>query len=120
MTKEISPKDTFRLELDTLFPPVEDESRILIGCLRNDYSASTIARAVEDCNAHVLNLNVTGLSAEHSDFVVDLRVNHRNADAVTRSLARYGYNVLDARSSNEKDNERMRDRANELLRYISV
>lgn len=120
MTKEIATKDISTGVFDMLFPPTPDETRLLIGCRRSDYCASRIAQAVEDCNAQVLNLNVTALPSEIADLVVDLRVNHRNAEAISRSLSRYGYEVLQVDSSDEHENERMRSRANEVLRYLEV
>lgn len=119
MTKEIAPKDIFNVTIEQLFPPSADQSRLLVGCRREDYCASIIARAVEDCNAQVLNLNVTSHDLEQSEIVVDLRVNHRNTDAIARSLARYGYEVLEAKSA-DYDNDEMRRRANEVLRYLEI
>ncbi|MDE5745659.1 MAG: hypothetical protein K2H84_08415, partial [Paramuribaculum sp.] len=52
-----------------------------------------IARAVEDVDAHLLNLNVTSEVTPHGEVIVDLRVSHRNMTAVARSLERYGYEV---------------------------
>ena len=72
MTKELLAKDNrnsdFYTEYNTLFPAVGDECRMLIGCRRANYSASEIARAVEDCDAQLLNLNVTSLAAEEADL----------------------------------------------------
>lgn len=120
MTKDLTPKDLQSVQIAELFPPTTDESRILIGCKRRDYSASLISRAVEDCNAQVLNLNVTSLPSELFDLVIDLRVNHRNAEAISRSLERYGYDVVAAKSSSPIYDEQMRNRANEVLRYLEV
>ena len=93
---------------------------MLIGCRRANYSASEIARAVEDCDAQLLNLNVTSLAAEEADLVVALRVNHLNAGSIARSLDRYGYQVLDIASSSTLDDDRLRLRAAELLRYLEM
>lgn len=114
-----------------LYPPREDSTRLLVGCRRLDYSASRISTAVEDCNAHVLNLNVTALgepysTAEGTDMlVVDLRVDHRSPAAISRSLERYGYSVLMAQGpaadpSDEGRDDALRNRINELLRYIDT
>lgn len=112
-----------------LYPPRDDSSRLLVGCRRLDYSASRISTAVEDCNAHVVNLNVTDFGAGFDDdatadyLVVDLRVTHRSPTAVSRSLERYGYNVLMATSSGDEDDyqtDSLRSRINELLRYIDT
>lgn len=120
MTKEITPKDVPANDFHRLFPPLEDESTLVLGCMRGHYSASRIARAVEDCDAHLLNLNVTSTPSDLADIVVEIRVNHRNAEAISRSLERYGYDILEAKSNHAEDNERMRSRVNELLRYLEV
>ena len=78
--------------------PVNADAAVLtVTCEPGHYSASAIAHAVEDADAHLLNLNVT---ADRTDIpgapVIELRVSHRNTDAVARSLARYGYTVLSA------------------------
>lgn len=120
-------------ENDYLFPSVEDSSRLLVGCRREDYSASRIAHAVEDCNAHLLNLNVTSFGdktdysadapegADDAKFpvVFDIRVSHRNAASISRSLERYGYTVLEASGDDTRD-EVTTDRIEGLMRYLEV
>ncbi len=107
--------------LNRLFPKVEDASTIVITCDPSDYSASRIARAVEDCDAHLLNLNVTADNLSGNHFMtVELRVNHRNGASVARSLERYGYSVVSAESGDNPDNDTLRRRVNELLRYIDT
>ena len=120
-------------ENEQLFPPVAESSRLLVGCRREDYSASRIARAVEDCNAHLLNLNVTSFGekkdyddidvAENADakfpVVFDLRVNHRSAAGVSRSLERYGYTVLGTSSADAPD-DTTSSRIEELIRYLEI
>ncbi len=118
-------------EDDYLFPYVPDSSRLLVGCRREDYSASRIARAVEDCDAHLLNLNVTSFggpdgfaSDDMSDakfpVVFDLRVSHRSAAGITRSLERYGYTVIDTRSADDADSDATRWSLEHLFRYLEV
>lgn len=124
------PEELVFYEGGALYPPRDDSSRLLLGCRRLDYSASRISTAVEDCNAHVLNLNVTdmgdsGFSENGSDMlVVDLRVNHRSPAAVSRSLERYGYSVLMTKAPGGDDGDlggdSLRNRINELLRYIDT
>lgn len=80
------------------FPTVEEASRLSISCYRADYSASRIACAVEDCDAHLINLNVTDRLTPEGEIIIDLRINHRNASSVARSLERYGYTVIQTSS----------------------
>lgn len=122
MTKELLPKDTSGGEIARLFPPLPDESRLLVECKRGDYSASIITRAIEDCDAQVMNLNVTatGLDEDSGVTIVDVRVNCRSTDSICRSLARYGYEVIDTTVASDLDNERLRLRAAEILRYLEM
>ena len=102
------------------FPPVEESSRLLVGCNREDYSASRIARAVEDCDAHLLNLNVTSMGESALDDSGDLRVSNRNAAGIGRSLERYGYTVLGMRSADTVDADTARSRIDQLFRYLEI
>lgn len=107
--------------LERLFPPREEASRLLVSCLPSDYSASRLARAVEDADAHLLNLNVTS-DGERLDnrVVAELRVSHRSPLAVARSLERYGYEVLDVEHDALADDDLAAQRLNELLHYIDL
>lgn len=122
-------------ELDRLFPAFGDTSRFTISCHRADYSASRIARAVEDVNAHLLNLNVTeartaagvfdlddpmaGPAGESTVFV-DLRVNCADPSSVIRSLERYGFVLEDVADSSHDNLDAMRDHVKEILHILEM
>lgn len=110
--------------LQWLFPPSGDTSTIVIECYRGDYSASRIARAVEDANAHLLNLNVaagSGDPAEAGMATVELRVNLRNAMPAVRSLERYGFTVVSSRGADgDTVDDTLQRRVNELLRISTL
>ncbi len=105
-----------------------DWSVITVECAANQYSASMLSRAVEDCDAHVLNLNVISGVALGEPSVVELRVNHRNPELVARSLERYGYTVTAVSTSSpdaDPDDDSgpdavARRRVNELIRLLNV
>ena len=80
---------------------MEESSTLVLTCRRGDYSASRIARAVEDADAHLLNLNVTA-DSERSDSRIEaeLRISHSDPDADDDSL--------------------MRSRYDELMRYLQI
>lgn len=120
--KDLEPKDFKTCQIDELYPAPEGSSRLLIGCRRSDYSASRIARAVEDCDAHLLNLNTQTDPSGDFDLLVNLRINRRSGAAVARSLERYGYEVIGFETSDdtEADDSRLRERIDELLRYLDV
>ena len=74
-----------------MFPPNHESCWVKVLCGRTDYSASRLARAVEDCDAHLLNLNILATSPSADMVAVLLRVGMRHGQSVVRSLARYGY-----------------------------
>ncbi len=107
--------------LERLFPARDESSRLLVSCIPSDYSASRIARAVEDADAHLLNLNVTS-DGERLDnrVVAELRVSHRSPLAVARSLERYGYEVVDVEHESLADDDMANERLNELMHYLDI
>lgn len=106
--------------LARLFPPVSDSCRLVMTCRKDDYAASIVARAVEDCDAHLLNLNITSELTEEGHMVVELRVGMNNGESVARSLARYGYEVVKIEHDSMVDDDTMRRRIDELMHYIEL
>lgn len=106
--------------LEDFFPERPDSSRIMIGTSAADYSASRLARAVEDADAALLNLNITALHVEPWQVTVALRVSHRDPAAVCRSLERYGYHVISAESPLETPDDEISLRYHELMKYLSI
>lgn len=105
-------------ELFRLMPPNPDSGRLTVVCSASDYSASIIARAVEDANANLLNLNVTS-ETEGPRIVVDLRVSTRNVASVARSLMRHGYDVVAEYGADEFDDEQENPYA-ALIHYLEI
>lgn len=106
-------------ELRRLMPHAPDASRFTIVCSKDDYSARRIAHAIEDCGAHVLNLNVTADDAGENHVAVDVRVDRNDLSSIVRSLARYDYNVIGEHSTQLFTDDDRR-RVDELLRYLDV
>lgn len=113
-----SPIDRLKL----LLPALTDATELTIKCAPADFMASSIARAVEDADAHLINLNVT--SARHLDgsLLVHLRVNRLNHTAVARSLERYGFTVVNTGSDTASNpiDPTLADRANHLLHLLEL
>lgn len=111
-----------RLErLEALLDPDNGAAELLVAVDPGDYSASGIARAVEDCDSQLLALSVTPMRDALGRLVVMVRVDSAAGPAVSRSLERYGYETIHTRFPGD-DAARLRamDRANELLRYLTV
>lgn len=77
----------------------DDCSVITVECAPQDYSASLLAHAVEDSDAHLVDLIST--PGENGSVIVTLRVRHSDPTAAVRSLERYDFHVIDAHSSGD-------------------
>lgn len=116
---ELSPQE----RSEALMPPLQmqEASELLMSCRPVDYSASAIARAVEDCDAQLLGLNITAMRDASGNPVVALRVNVRDTSGVVRSLERYGYNtILTGSAPDSAMRRRAQDRARELIHYLEM
>lgn len=112
--------DLFFHSEERLFPPNPECCELSVACTRSDYSASRISRAVEDADAHLLNLNVTSETLPSGEIIVDLRVSHRDAGAVRRSLERYGYPAISIRSGYDLMEQEIAERIGELMAHIEI
>lgn len=77
----------------------DDCSVITLECAPEDYCASIIAHAVEDSDAHLVDL--FSVPGENGRVKVTLRVRHSDPTAAVRSLERYDFHVLEAHSSGD-------------------
>ena len=101
-------------------PIFADVAELTVSCPKADYSASAIARAVEDADAHLLSLNVEHQLDSDGMLRVDLRINHQHSRAVARSLERYGFNVVVTSDGDDADTALLRRRAAELLHILEL
>lgn len=110
--------DAHRL-LGNLVTPRDDASVITVECTPADYSASLIARSVEDVNVHLVDL-ISHPSEHEGTLLVTLRVRTLDPSPVMRSLERYGYTVLDAPRDDQRDALLLRERIAALNAFINV
>ncbi len=111
-----------------LMPPRTEASVITVVCHPRDFSASALARAVEDSNAHLLNLNVTGARRDDGLLTIELRTSLRHPEATIRSLSRYGFETIDSQSFPADDTPAdgkdfdgaLRNRAAELIHILNL
>lgn len=80
--------------LGRLIAPRDDSSVITVECEPDQYSASEIAHAVEDADAHLVDL--ISRPAEGNKIRVMLRIRALDAGGAIRSLERYGYQTVEA------------------------
>lgn len=107
-----------------LMPPREEASVLTVACRPENFCASELARAVEDSDAHLINMNVTERRLDDGRITVELRTNRRNCDLTARSLERYGYEVIsvDCGSDGESDflNSTLQLHVDELLHLLNL
>lgn len=98
-----------------------ESTDLLVACPAADYSAAAMARAAEDCDAHITYLHLLPQRSENGDLLTALRVNRVDGLAVARSLERYGYKVVSIRSSLACEGmESLSHRAREVMRYLEL
>lgn len=89
--------------LGRMIPARDDSSLITVECAPADYSASRLSHAVEDSDAHIVDL--WSAPAEHGKIRVTLRVRRSDPTATVHNLERYGYEVVDSWAASYQDAE---------------
>lgn len=79
------------------FSRTEDSSLISLSIPVRDYSASAIARAVEDSDSHLLAMATS--PSEDGMLETIIKVGRKDPAGAVRSLRRYGFNVTYADES---------------------
>lgn len=105
--------------LSSMIIPRNDCSLIEISCPRTDYSASRIAHAVEDADAHLTDLLITS-SPDAETLRAMIRVQCLDPSAAVRNLERYGYDVVGVDSRSYADSDEFSRRLLELKTYLNV
>lgn len=85
--------------LARMIAPRDDCSEVTIECRAEDYSASSIAHAVEDSDAHLVDMLSTPSSDGH--IRVTLRLRHSDPSAAMRSLERHDFSVVEAHAASD-------------------
>ncbi len=104
--------------LGRMLPPRETGSDISIECAPADFSASAIARAVEDADAHLLDFWSEPVKSGRTG--VHLRISHSNPEAAVRSLRRYGFDVREAYGHTTPDFSVEEERLSALQLFLNV
>lgn len=110
--------DSMLEALGRLVAARDDSSTIVMECAAVDYSASHIARAVEDADVHLVDL--LSSPAPDGKVRVTLRIRSCDATAAAHNLQRYGYTVLEEISSNSVADEVAMERLLGLRALLNV
>lgn len=101
-----------------MLPYSPDGSELTAVCAPDHYSASEVARAVEDADAHLLSL--LAYPGEGGELAVYVRTDRADPSEVTRSLERHGYTVRRAAGAAYADAALAAERLAELAHYLNV
>lgn len=104
--------------LGRLIAARDDSSVVTMECAPGDFSASHIARAVEDADVHLVDMLTT--PGDDGQLVVTLRVRCQDPTSVVHSLERYGYSVTDAYGENYTGSETAMERILALRTLLNV
>ncbi|MDE6338470.1 MAG: hypothetical protein K2K97_01620 [Muribaculaceae bacterium] len=96
----------------------DDCSVIALECAPGDYSASRIARAVEDTDAHLVDMCTAPVDG--GKMQVLLRVRRNDPSPTVHSLERYGYDVVWSYGSENVDSDVAAWRLLELKTLLEV
>lgn len=110
--------DSLLAGLGALIAARDDSSVVTLSCSPEQYSASLIAHAVEDADAHLVDLLSTPMA--DGNLKVTLRVRHDDPSAIVRSLERYGFTVTGAHGARYSDARIADERLRALQLYLNV
>ena len=104
--------------LGRMLAPRDDSSVLTVECPASDYSASRLAHAVEDADAHLVDM--WSVPAPDGHVAVTLRVSHLDPGSVAHNLERYGYEVTSAYGDTELDAEVAAERLLALQMMLNI
>ncbi len=84
----------------------------------NDYVLSEIARIVESDDAKILSLTMD-TDAESTKLVVSIKVSKVDISAILQTFNRFNYNIV-ASFSERNNNDDLRDRYSEFMKYLDI
>jgi CBS domain-containing protein len=90
---------------------------IVLQVFERDHSIQQIARIIEENNAKILSLSV--VPASEGNLEMHIKIDLPDLNPILQSLERFNYNVLSKFQASQFDDE-LKDRYNELMRYLSM
>lgn len=111
-------RDSMLAGMGRMIAARDDCSIITLECGAADYSASRISRAVEDTDAHLVDMWT--VPAADGRLSVTLRVRREDPTQTVHSLERYGYEVVSASGKEYADSEAAAMRFLELKTFLNV
>lgn len=104
--------------LGRMISPRDDSSLVSVECRSEDYSAATLAQAIEDSGAHLVDLWTA--PTDHDTMLVTLRVRNTDPSSAVHHLERYGFDVTDASGASYMDADTAMERMRAIERFINI
>lgn len=98
-----------------------DGAVIMVQVSSRDYQLSDLIRIVELEGVKIFGVGVQKVTTNEDfpEFRLSIKLNQRDTSKVIHVLNRYGYVILSKTQTDENDID-LRDRADELMRYLSI
>jgi acetoin utilization protein AcuB len=106
------------LAMDDLLVAGSHGSLLTLELNINDYNMGQIAQIVESDNARILSMNLR-YHEDSTKMEIVLRINKQDVSAIIRTFERYDYHVR-AHETKSRYKDDLRDRYDELMRYLSM
>lgn len=90
---------------------------IVLQVFERDHSIQQIARIIEENNAKILSLSVVAVS--EGNLEMHIKIDLPDLNPILQSLERFNYKVLSKFQASQYDDE-LKDRYNELMRYLNM
>lgn len=90
---------------------------IVLKVLERDHSIQQIARIIEENNAKILSLSV--VPATDGNLEMHIKIDLPDLNPILQSLERFNYTILSKFQASKYDDE-LKDRYNELMRYLNM
>lgn len=106
--------------IGTMLGDARESSWVEATVAASAFSASSVARAVEDADANLLDMLTSADPADGNRLRISLRVSHADPSGVVRSLERYGYEVTSSSGVVNEDYDKARRHLSELELYLNM
>ena len=103
----------------TLMNFTEHGSLITIHFEERDFTLSKPVRIIEAEGGLILGLTVESPKARHPFYVVSIKLNLTDPGRIVASLKRHEY-IVDQHSSDDEEDRRYEQRADELMHYLNI
>ncbi|TVQ68478.1 MAG: CBS domain-containing protein [Balneolaceae bacterium] len=103
----------------TLMNFTEYGSLITIHFEERDFTLSQPVRIIEAEGGLILGLSVESPKARHPFYVVSIKLNLTDPGRIVASLKRHDY-IVDQHSSDDEEDRRYEQRADELMHYLNI